>query len=72
MAMYRIRPGMAAALRHPDHGGYVTPSLSETFDENDPLVRAFPDHFATDADLERERPVEQATARPGEKRQTRR
>jgi hypothetical protein len=35
----------------------------EAFDADDPVVRAFPDLFSSG--------VEQATARPGERRQTR-
>jgi hypothetical protein len=36
----------------------------ESFDADDPVVRAFPELFPSD--------VEQATANPGERRQTRR
>ncbi len=72
--LFRVRPGREAMVRDPVTGGFVVPSLSEAFEADNPLVRAYPDMFATDDQLaaEREVPVEQATARPGEKRATRR
>lgn len=46
----------------------------DAWDATDPLVKAFPDLFASDARVvhRSERGVEQATAAPGEKRKTRR
>jgi hypothetical protein len=72
--LYRVRPGKEAMVRDPDTGGFTVPSLTEAYPEDHALVRAYPHMFATDDELaaEREAPVEQATARPGEKRTTRR
>lgn len=57
-------------------GGRVRLSQGDLWDADDPFVRAHPDLFAADAP---ERmihrtvaPVEQATRRPGERRDTRR
>lgn len=75
MALYRVRPDRAAMVRHPDTGEMCVPSLVEPYEADDPLVRRYPDMFATDEQLAKERadkPVEQATAAPGEKRATRR
>lgn len=65
-----VRPTGPHAVRHPETGGMVVPSPAEAYRDDDPLVKAYPWLFASDAD--REEPVEQATRAPGEKRQTRR
>ncbi len=69
MSRVRVRPasqGGPCAVRHPEHGQYIVPNPSETYDGNDPLVRAYPWLFVSIA--EDEAPVEQATKAPGEKR----
>jgi hypothetical protein len=65
-----VRPTAPHAVRHPESGGMVVPSPAETYQDDDPLVLAYPWLFAADAD--REAAVEQATRAPGEKRNTRR
>ncbi|HEX6968609.1 MAG TPA: hypothetical protein VF174_07355 [Micromonosporaceae bacterium] len=75
-----VRPNQVAAVRHPQHGGFVTPSPAQTYAADDPLVRAHPWLFSTEEELARgvepalreSAPVEQATQAPGEKRATRR
>lgn len=82
MAKYvRARRGVGVLL-HPEHGGLVTPSPDIPVPADDPLVKKFPWAFVSDEDLAAEmeqaaaaarpHPVEEATARPGEKRTTRR
>lgn len=80
MAKYvRARRGVGILL-HPDTGGLVTPSPDVPVLATDPLVKKFPWAFVSDEDLAAEneqaaiaaRPVEDATARPGEKRATKR
>lgn len=76
----RARRGVGILL-HPDTGGLVTPSPDVPVDASDPLVKKFPWAFQSDEELATEmqqaaasaRPtvvgdVEEATARPGEKR----
>ena len=56
-------------------GRKVTIQAGTAWDASDPVVRAYPGLFSDDARYLRrstERPVEQATAAPGEKRRTRR
>jgi hypothetical protein len=65
-----VRPIGPHAVRHPETGVMVVPSPAEAYRDDDPLVKAYPWLFASDAD--REASVEQATKAPGEKRQTRR
>lgn len=68
------------AMRHPETGVMMVPDPAVPVPENDPLVKAFRWAFETDEEqAERlasarvitEAPVERATARPGEKRTTR-
>jgi hypothetical protein len=74
----RARRGVGILL-HPETGGLVTPSPDIPVDASDSLVKKFPWAFASDEELAEEmeqaaaaaRPVEQATAAPGEKRTTR-
>jgi hypothetical protein len=61
----RARRG-AGILLHPDTGGLVTPNPDVPIDADDPLVKRYPWAFVSDAELAGE--VEEATARPGEKR----
>ena len=73
----KLRPNQAVAVRHPEHGGFVTPNPAHTYDESDPLVRAYPWLFTADGvepapALRESVPVEQATRAPGERRTTRR
>lgn len=76
----RLRANQAVAVRHPEHGGFVTPNPADTYADTDPLVRAFPWLFSTEDELaERDaKPapesvqVEQATRAPGERRNVRR
>ena len=80
MGFVRVRPasqGGPCAVRHPDHGELVVPNPAKPYPDDDPLVKAYPWLFVTDADLAADEPVtavaiEQATRAPGEKRQTRR
>ena len=76
----RFRGGMI--LRDPDTGAPVVPT-GDLYESDHPLVKKYPDAFATDADLYAEQEagrnvpptevkVEQATKRPGEKRNTKR
>lgn len=76
-----LRPNQASAVRHPEHGGFVTPSRSETYAADDPLVKAYPWLFSTDDEmaergnepaLRESAPIEQATRAPGERRPGRR
>jgi hypothetical protein len=82
MAKYvRARRGVGILL-HPETGGLVTPSPDIPVEASDPLVKKFPWAFVSDEELAAEldqaaksagpAPVEEATARPGEKRTTRR
>ncbi|HEY9416784.1 MAG TPA: hypothetical protein VIQ30_18670 [Pseudonocardia sp.] len=73
----KLRPTQVAAVRHPEHGGFVTPNPAHTYDSGDPLVRAYPWLFSADGvepepALRESVPIEQATRAPGEKRGTRR
>lgn len=76
--MAKFRANQNVAVRHPEHGGFVTPSPAHTYDPSDPLVQAFPWLFSPEgeqveeATLRESVPVEQATRAPGEKRGTRR
>lgn len=80
MAVYPIR--QISALRHPVTGDYVVPRAGQPFAEDDALVVAHPWAFCTAEALEHAAaagaepvtsvPIERATARPGEKRLTRR
>ena len=76
----RFRGGMI--LRDPETGAPVVPS-TDLYESDHPLVKKYPDAFASDADLYEEQEagrnlaptevrVETATKRPGEKRNTRR
>lgn len=75
-----VRANQAAAVRHPEHGGFVTPNPSDTYPADDPLVRAYPWLFSSeeelasrpDETLRESAPIEQATRAPGERRTTRR
>lgn len=76
-----VRANQVAAVRHPEHGGYVTPNPADTYDADDPLVRAHPWLFSTEQELagrepepalRESAPIEQATRAPGERRTTRR
>lgn len=76
-----VRPTQVVAVRHPQHGGFVTPSPAQAYAADDPLVRAYPWLFSTEEELasrgaeptlRESAPVEQATRAPGEKRTTRR
>jgi len=82
MANLFARP-TPTALRHPETDVYVVPERGVGYDENDPLVKAFPWAFVTAQELAElesgdtvietvERPVEAAEASPGRKRSTRR
>jgi len=76
----RVRPP-ACAVRHPEHNELVVPNPAQPYRSDDPLVIAYPWQFASDEQIASDRaaadsvssvPIEQATARPGEKRNTRR
>lgn len=67
--MEYVRVTEPAALRHPETGEFVVPDPRKAYRSDDPLVKAFPWAFASDADAAG---VEQATRAPGERRQTRR
>jgi hypothetical protein len=81
MAKYvRARRGVGILL-HPDTGALITPSPDVPVNSTDPLVKKFPWAFVSDEDLAAEMEqaaaaasptgdVEEATARPGEKRVT--
>lgn len=79
MALVRARE--VVAVRHPEHGQWVTLNPAEPLEDTDPLVREFAWAFATDEQLEAEkaeRPdgivesvvIEKATADPGKRRRT--
>lgn len=71
MRRVRVRPaseGGPCAVQHPVHGQLIVPNPSETYDANDPLVRAFPWLFVDITEAGSPAPVEQATKAPGEKR----
>lgn len=81
MDYVRVRPysqGGPCAVRHPEHGEYVVPNPAQPYPADDPLVRAYPWLFVADDDLGDPAepvtsvPVETASARPGERRTTRR
>jgi hypothetical protein len=62
------------AVSHPITGQFITLSRGKEFDDNDPVVAAFawafePDDAPATVDSV---PIETATARPGERRSTRR
>lgn len=77
--LVRVKPP-ACAIRHPEHGEMVVPNPAQAYAADDPLVLAHPWQFETDAEREARGPekpvtevaIEQATARPGEKRGPRR
>lgn len=80
MAKYvRARRGVGI-LQHPDSGALIVPNPDVPVLATDALVKRFPEAFVSDEDLAAEleqaaasaRPVEQATAAPGEKRTARR
>lgn len=69
----RTRAESAGIVRHPDTGMPTTLDPRTPYRSDDPIVRAYPDHFIADIELAREhqaaeRPIEQATRAPGEKR----
>lgn len=73
----RVRPERSGVLRHPQTGAMVVPDPRQPYRSDDPLVVAHPGAFCSDTDLaaehqRAERPVEQATRAPGERRTTRR
>ena len=77
----RARRGVPALL-HPETGALVVPSPDTPVRDDDALVKKFPWAFASDEELAAEAdtqartvtevPLERATAKPGEKRTTRR
>ncbi|WP_435585813.1 hypothetical protein [Micromonospora aurantiaca (nom. illeg.)] len=74
-----VRANQAAAVRHPEHGGFVTPSPADSYPADDPLVRAYPWLFSSEDDrpeaepaLRESAPIERATRAPGERRPGRR
>lgn len=80
-----VRPKQPpTALLHPELGVHVVPVPSKFYDDDDPLVKEYPWAFGTEAELleaaeggpatelRESAPIEQATAKPGEKRATRR
>lgn len=75
----RVKPPVCA-IRHPEHGELVVPDPRQAYRSDDPLVLAHPWQFESDADREARGPeqrvtevaIEQATARPGERRNARR
>lgn len=46
----RVKPPICA-LRHPEHGGFVTPNPAIAWASDDPLVLAYPWQFATDDEM---------------------
>jgi len=62
--MALVQPVATMAAWFESIGDYVALNRGQAYDTDDPLVRERPDLF--------DRPVEQATAAPGEKRSTRR
>ena len=79
----RVRPtheGGPCAVRHPEHGEYIVPNPAHPYRADDPIVKAYPWLFVSDEDLaERGSPnypsevrIENATARPGDRRGGRR
>lgn len=79
--LVRARQGVPALL-HPETGALVVPNPNTPIDGNDVLVRKFPWAFASDDEIAEEMaanaryvteaPLEDTSARPGEKRTTRR
>jgi hypothetical protein len=67
MASY-VRAREARIVAHPTTGMPFVPDRSKPYRSDDPLVKAYPDLFAADSDLD----VEQATNAPGERRTVRR
>jgi hypothetical protein len=45
----RVKPPVCV-LRHPDHGGMVAPDPSLPYQDDDPLVKAYPWQFQADDD----------------------
>ena len=80
--IYRVRPGMAAAVLHPESGTHVVPDPTRAYAAEDPLVTEYPWMFATDEQIAVERrtvpetvdsvPIETSTARPGQRSNARR
>lgn len=78
--LVRVRGDLSAtALIDPESGFHVTPQQGEVYEESHPLVKAHRWAFETDEEAEArlaqpkgEIVVERATAKPGEKRATKR
>lgn len=66
-----VRANEVVAVRDPESGALITPSPSQPYRDDHPLVLAYPWLFASDEERA-EGDVEQATRAPGEKRTTRR
>lgn len=77
--LVRVKPPVCA-IRHPEHGELVVPDPRQAYSADDPLVLAYPWQFETDTERESRGPeqpvtevlIEDATARPGQRRGTRR
>lgn len=79
--LVRARRGVPALL-HPETGALVVPNPDTPVEANDALVKKFPwayisddelaDELAAQRSIVTEVPLEKATARPGEKRTTKR
>lgn len=75
----RVRQ-IPSAVVHPEHGAFVTPRAGDRYPADDPLVVEYPWLFEDQdvavpedaAESVRIGPVEDATANPGQKRNTRR
>ncbi len=81
MAKEYVRYVGGVVLLDPESGAPVVPPADEVFDTDHPLVRKYRWAFQSDAELAEAQDaargvtsvvVEQATARPGERRNTRR
>lgn len=71
MATMRVRDRVAVSVVDPDSGLRVTLTAGDPYDAKHPIVKAYGWAFESDTDRDR-RPVEEATANPGEARTTRR
>lgn len=76
----RVIPSRIAAVSHPLTGAFVTPDPTAQYPADDPLVRAYPWMFGTEEEISTDVAragavsvlIEDASARPGSMRATRR
>lgn len=73
MATMRVKDGVVASVVDPETGIHITLSPGAAFDAKSEVVKAHGWAFESDKDRDaRTSGVEQATANPGERRDTRR